>query len=69
MKLLIFCLFLLLSFVASQFGLKNDNLQEASIGVDGTIDTKTESLAKELQLSAPISAEDAVHIALILKEA
>ena len=44
MKLLIFCLVLLIPFVAGQFGVKNDDLQEASIGVDGTIDTKTESI-------------------------
>ena len=77
MKLLIFCLFLFFSIVCGQFGVLNkndgskleDNLQEASIGVDGSIDEKYESLAKKLQSAAPISAEDAVHLAILLEEA
>ena len=79
MKLLIFCLvvLLLLPIVSGQFGVLNknddskleDSLQEASIGVDGSVDAKYESLARELQSAAPISAEDAVHIAILLEEA
>lgn len=77
MKLLIFRLLLLIPIVSGQFGILNkkegskleDNLQEASIGVDGTVDTKYESLARKLQAAAPISEQDAVHIAILLEEA
>ena len=77
MKLLIFYLFLFVSLVSGQFGVLNkndgtkleDNLQEASIGVDGSINEKYESLARKLQSAAPISAEDAVHLAILLEEA
>ncbi|CAJ1961883.1 unnamed protein product [Cylindrotheca closterium] len=77
MKLVTFCLALFLCNVNGQFGMLNrndgakveDNLQEASIGVDGTVDAKYESLARELQSAAPISAEDALHIAILLEEA
>ena len=77
MKLLILCLALFLHNVNGQFGIFNkkdgtkveDNVQEASIGVDGTVDIQYETLARELQSAAPISAEDAVHIAILLQEA
>lgn len=77
MKLLILCLALFIHNAVGQFGVLNkkdgakieDNLQEASIGVDGTVDAKYESLARELQSAAPISAEDAVHLAILLEEA
>lgn len=78
MKLLSLFLVLGISCVNAQFGILNNNegdakleqtLQEASIDANGNVGTRFESLARDLQSVAPISPEDAIHIAVLLDAA
>jgi hypothetical protein len=78
MKLVYTLLVFSLPFVTGQFGILNkkggdakleESFLEASVEAHGNVGSRFESLTRDLQSVAPISPEDAIHIAVLLDAA